>query len=100
MIPFAVITMGELAVAFVLVLAIAMVLESEAWTVVVMTICNISISIFMHAVGRIPGMYEHMGGSAPVWNSTALGLLSAEALLIVALIAGTFVLQSRKTDYL
>ncbi len=100
MIPFAVITLGELAVAFVLVFSIAMVMESEAWTIVVMTICNIGISIFMHAVGGIPGIYQHMGGSEPVWNSTALGLLVAEAGLITALIAGTLFLQSRKTDYL
>ncbi len=100
MIPFAVITLGELAVTFVLVLAIAMVLESEAWTIVVLTICNVGISIFMHAIGRIPDIYEHMGGSEPVWNSTAVTLLLAEAGLIVALVAATFILQSRKTDYL
>ncbi len=100
MIPFAVITLGELAVTFVLVFAVAMVLESEAWTVVVMTICNIGISIFMHAVGRIPGMYTHMGGPEPVWSSAAVSLLLAEAGIIIALIAGTLFLQSRKTDYL
>ncbi|MEM1175457.1 MAG: hypothetical protein AAGA33_00485 [Pseudomonadota bacterium] len=100
MIPFAVITLGELAVAFVLLFAIAMVLESEAWTIVVMTVCNIGISIFMHVLGGIPGINAHMGGAEAVWNSTALGLLAAEAGLIIALIAGTLFLQSRKTDYL
>ncbi len=100
MIPFAVITLGELAVTFVLVFAVAMVLESEAWTIVVMTTCNIGISIFMHAVGSIPDMNMHMAGPEPVWNSTAISLLLAEAGIIIALIAGTLFLQSRKTDYL
>ncbi len=100
LIPFAVIVLGELYAAFVLILAIAIVSESEAWTVVIMTISNIGISIFMNGIGRIPAVSAHIFGEVAVWNSTTIGLVAAEAGVVIALLAGTLFLQSHKSDYL
>lgn len=100
LIPFAVIVLGELAIAFVLTLGIAMVMESEPWTVVVMSIGNVSISIFMISVARIPAIGSHMEGPIAVWNATALTILAAELIIVTALLAITVFAQSRKQDYL
>ncbi|MEM6514502.1 MAG: ABC-2 transporter permease [Pseudomonadota bacterium] len=100
LIPFAVIVLGELFAAFALLLAIAIVSESEVWAIVVMTICNIGISIFMNAIGSLPAINATMSGPVTVWNITSVGIVAAEAALVAVLIAVTFYLQSRKADYL
>ena len=99
LVPFALIVLGELFVAFVVTLAVAMVFESEAATVVVMTVLNIGISIFMFTIGSIPSIAANIDGSAAVWSPAAVGIVAGEAGLIVLLIAATWWLQSRKTDF-
>lgn len=98
-IPFATILFLYLFFAFVLTLSIALVTESEPWTIVVTTICNVSISIFLFAVIGIRDIGTHMESAVPVWNQTAVGLVALELVLIAALVGGTLFLQSRKTEF-
>jgi len=100
LLPFSLIILGELFVANILILAVAMVSESEAWTIVVMAICNVCISLFMFFVRGFDAIGDFIEGPVAVWNSTALTALSLEALAIVVLIALTFYAQSKKHDYL
>lgn len=100
LVPYAVIVMSELFIAFALTLAVALISESEAWTVVVMSVGNVSISIFMITLARIPAIGQFMMGDVPVWNGTALSILAAEAALIALIVAATFWVQSRKRDFL
>ena len=98
--PYAVIVLGELFAAFVLVLAVALITESEPWTIVIMTILNIGISMFMFLIGGIPAIGDHIGGPVPVWNGTAILIIGIEFLIIALLIGVTLAVQSRKTDFL
>ena len=98
--PFFLIVMGYLFVAFALTLSVAMIAESPAWTIVVMSICNISISIVIFAVGSIPSIGGSMDQDTASWNAAAIGLLSGEVLLIIALLLVTLFIQSRKTEFL
>lgn len=100
LIPFAVIALTELFAAFVLTLSVAMVTESEAWTVVTMTILNIGISIFLNLVGSLPAIGSHMGGPTAVWNGTALLILAIEILIIALAVIATLAVQSRKKDFI
>ncbi len=100
LLPFAVIALTELFAAFVVILAVAMISESEAWTVVTMTILNIGISIFLNLIGSIEAIGTHMGGPTAVWNGTALLILGIEILIIVVAIAVTLAAQSRKKDFI
>ncbi len=100
LIPFAVIALTELFAAFVLTLAVAMITESEAWTVVTMTILNIGISIFLNLIGSLEAVGSHMGGATAVWNSTALTIIAVEWLVIAAAIAVTLAVQARKKNFL
>lgn len=100
MLPYYVIIMGELFVAFVLTLAVALMLESSPWTIVVLAVCNVSISIFMFFVASLPAINEHMEKPVAVWNGTALAILAIEAGIIVLLIGVTLYVQSRKSDFL
>ncbi|MDJ0908420.1 MAG: ABC-2 transporter permease [Woeseiaceae bacterium] len=100
LVPFAVIALTELFAAFVLTFAVAMISESEAWTIVTMTIFNIGISIFLNLVGSIPAIGSHMGGPSPVWNGTVFLILAILGLIIAAAIFITFAAQARKKNLL
>ncbi len=100
LIPFAVIALTELFAAFVLTLAVAMISESEAWTVVTMTILNIGVSIFLNVIGSLQAIGSHIGGATAVWNSTALTIIAVEWLVIAAAIVVTLAVQARKRNFL
>ncbi len=100
LIPFFTIVLTELLVAHVLILTIAMTTESEAWTIVIMTICNISVSLFSMFVARFTEINQYMQTDQIVWNCTALTMLVLELVIILGLIGITYWLQSRKTDFL
>lgn len=100
MLPFSLIVLGELFVANILILAVAMISESEAWTIVIMAICNVCISIFMFFIKSFPAIGDHIAGPTAVWNNTATTAIALEAIAVIALIALTFYAQSRKNDYL
>lgn len=99
-IPFASIILGELLAANILILGVAMVTESEAWTIVVMATCNLCISLFIYFASSLEAIRVHMEGPVAVWNGTALTMISLEALAILIIIALTFFAQARKNDYL
>ncbi|MBV1910424.1 MAG: ABC-2 transporter permease [Kangiellaceae bacterium] len=99
LVPFVTISLGEVFVANVLVLTIAIITESEAWTIVVMATCNICASLFSFLVTSFPEIVEHMEGDVPVWNSTVKTMLSIEITLVVLLLAAIFYAQSRKRDF-
>ena len=98
--PFAVMVLLELFAAFVVTLAVALVVESEVWTIVTMTILNVGISIFMNIVGGLPDVGPYMEGPTPVWNATVLGIIGGEVAVIVAAIALSLAMQARKTDFI
>jgi hypothetical protein len=98
--PYAVMVLLELFAAFAVTLAVAMVAESEVWTIVTMTILNVSISIFMNIVGGLAEVGPYTQGPEPVWNATVFGIIGAETLVIVAAIGAALALQARKTDFL
>lgn len=98
--PFAVMVLLELFAAYAVTLAVAMVTESEVWTIVVVTVLNIGISIFMNIVGGLSAVGPYLEGPDPVWNATVLGIVGAEIAVIVVAIGVTLALQARKTDFL
>ena len=100
LIPFAVIVLGQLYVAYAITVAVALISESELWTIVVFSAFNISISIFMNLMGRLSEIGSHMEGPVPVWNATALGIIAVEWLIVAGAVAVTLWVQSRKTDFL
>ncbi len=100
LVPFAVIALTELFAAFVLTFAVAMITESEAWTVVTMTVLNIGISIFLNIIGGLPEIGTYMGGATAVWNGTALLILAILWAIIAAVIVATLAVQARKKNFI
>jgi hypothetical protein len=85
-------------VAFCLMLAVAIVVETEFWAVLVMGACNVSYSFAWLAMLRF-GLLKDASGPVPVWSDRILIILAGEITVIVATLALTFYLQSRKTDF-
>jgi hypothetical protein len=86
-------------VAFCLLLATAVVVESETWAVVVMGACNVSYSFSWYFLIRIPAVREQMASPVATWSPLILRIIGVEIGIIVVSIALTFFLQSRKRDF-
>jgi len=87
-------------VAFCLILATAIVFESEAASVTVMAACNVSYSFSWFFLIRLPNIRADLSGPVAVWSRPMATILSVEIALIVLAIALTFFFQSRKTDFI
>jgi ABC-2 type transport system permease protein len=99
-IPFITLMLVELLVAYVIFMCVAIATESEGWTIVAIAVCNTCFSLFIFTLKKIEGIAAHMDGPVVVWSKESLLVLGAEFGVIAALIAITFFVQSRKTDFL
>ncbi|MET0553505.1 MAG: hypothetical protein ABW221_10745 [Vicinamibacteria bacterium] len=100
LVPLAAVLLAEILVAYCLVLAVALVSESESWTIAAIVTTNLLFQAVLYGASHLPGIASTMKGRVTVWNGTSLGLLSLEALLVAALLWATFHLQSRKSDFI
>ena len=100
LIPFTLIILMELMAAYVLVLTVAIVTESQGWTIGVLVVTNLFFQGFLYWVSHLPSIASGMKGRGAVWNQTAVTLLVVEVAVVLVLIAMAFVLQARKRDFL
>jgi hypothetical protein len=98
-IPFAVIVLLLPFVAFCLITGCALVGESEGWTIAAMVACNSSYWLAWFLIARTPGLMDLAKGNTPVWNGQLLWIVAAELGAIAGALALTFLLQSRKRDF-
>jgi ABC-type Na+ efflux pump permease subunit len=100
LIPFTTLTVVELFAAFALLLFVAVTTESQAWTIGVMVASNLFFQAYLYSVTRLPAIARGMKAGHAVWSSTVLSVLGIEIAVIVSLLVLTFVVRSRKTDFL
>jgi ABC-2 type transport system permease protein len=100
LIPFSLIILTELLTAYVLVLTVAIVTESQGWTICVLVLTNLFFQAFLYWVSHLPAIASGMKGRGAVWNQTAVTLLSVEVVATILLVVAAFVLQARKKDFL
>ena len=100
MIPFAVVVIGELLAAYCLILGVALVSESEGWTIAAVVVCNLFFNFFLYWVSHLPAMEASMQDPTVVWGSTVIRLLLAELAVVVLVLGLTFFFQARKKDFL
>ncbi|MGH8373431.1 MAG: hypothetical protein ACRETO_11970 [Gammaproteobacteria bacterium] len=98
-IPFTVLTLTELFASYALTLAIALVSESMAWTIVMTVICNLFLQGYLYYVSRIPSIADTMKGPTAIWSQAAVTLLLVELAIVAACFGLTFLMQARKTDF-
>lgn len=99
-VPLLTIMLLEMAVCNFIILAAALITESEGWTIAVMAVCNTAFSVVFFLMKGVEGIGEHMSGEIAVWNTTVFSVIALEVLIVVFVLAATFFLQSKKTDFL
>lgn len=100
LIPFAAILLVEMFAGYCLLLMVAIVTESQGWTIGVMAIGNLFFHGFLYYVSHMPGIGPGMKGPVAVWNGTAITILAMEIIVSMLLLGLTFLLQARKRDFL
>jgi ABC-2 type transport system permease protein len=99
LIPFGVIVMGMLFFGYALTFAVAMMTESQAWTIVAMIAANFSLQAVMYATSNFTAVAATMHGKAVVWSPTAVAIVAGELAATIGLFLLTFAVQARKTSF-
>ena len=81
-------------------LFIALVSESEGWMIFAMVVGFQVTGLFFSLVKDIEGIAEFSSGEVVVWSPEVFSVISAEVAFILLLVALTFHLQKRKTDFM
>lgn len=98
-IPLTVLTLVELFASYALTLAIALVSESMAWTIVVTVILNLFLQGYLYFVSHIPAIAITIKGPTAVWSHAAVTLLVVQLAIIVVGLGMAFFIQARKSDF-
>jgi ABC-2 type transport system permease protein len=100
LLPYTVLLCVFLLMNFSVVLCAVLHVSSEAGMGGVIVLTNMSVSLFMMGVGRIPGLGAHMGAPEPVWNTAFWLLLAAELVIALIALALPLVFAARRRDVL
>jgi hypothetical protein len=86
-------------IGFALITGAALVGETEGWGIAANVFCSSTYGLVWYFMTKSPSLMVPAKGPAPVWNSTALTILAAEAAAVPLLLGLTYFLQSRKRDF-
>ncbi|MBT8448710.1 MAG: ABC-2 transporter permease [Gammaproteobacteria bacterium] len=100
LIPYMVMTLVHMLVIYAVLMATAIVSENEIATIIVMTLLNVSISIFMMGIANLEDVGPFISGQVAVWNDTSIGIVLLQLFTIVLSVYMTFYFQSKKRSYL
>jgi ABC-type Na+ efflux pump permease subunit len=100
LLPFTVLLCAFLLMNFALVLCAVLHVSSEAGMGGVIVLTNMSVSLFMMGIGRIPELGAYMGKPEPVWNATFWLLLAAELVIALIALALPLLIAARRRDFL
>lgn len=100
LVPFVVIMGFEILANTCMIAAAGIISESQGWTITILMIGNLVLNGYGYFVAHIPSIGNGMFGPVLHWSATASGLLAAEIAAIGLILGGTFLLQSRKKDFL
>lgn len=97
--PITMIVLIEILVSFFLLLAVALISESQAWTIGTMVGGNLFFNYFLYAISHISAIEKTMDGPVAVWDETVWWIITAEITVIVFILIVTFLFQARKKDF-
>jgi len=100
LIPFATILLTWILVGYCLILAVALISESQVWAIAAIVVTNLAFQGVLYGVSHMPSIAATMKSEVAVWSPAALGLLAAEGAAVALLLGITFFLQNRKKDFI
>src|SRR5262245_57598572 len=99
LIPLILILLAFTFLGFCIVAAVALVSESEGWTIAATILSNSSYGLVWYLLIREPALRADLGSQVPVWNAAVLRVLGAQGAAIVLILGLTVYLQSRKRNF-
>jgi hypothetical protein len=99
-VPFFCIVLLSILFAYTMMLTTSLVTRGMGWTVASTVVANIGTQIFLWMIADLHGIRSVIGGPEPVWNSTALGVIGGELLIIVACLVSATLFQFGRKDIL
>ncbi len=100
LIPYTVVMGMEILLNACLLVSVAVVTESQAWTIGAIITGNIGVNVIGYCIAHLKGILDWMWGSSAHWNASAYAALGAEFALAAMMVGLTFFIQSRKKDFL
>ena len=100
LIPFVTMILLEILMGFCLILAVALMTESQSWTIAAVVLGNLMLQGFMAFISNLPSISSTIRGSSIVWDSTSILIIAAELMVMLVLLAVTFYVQFKKTDFI
>jgi ABC-2 type transport system permease protein len=101
-IPFTVLLMTEIFTAYILLLGVSLVSESQSWSIGAMVFGNLFLQAFLYGVSQVRtiGLDYTAKVHTAIWSPTAVTILVVEIALILLMLGLTFFFQARKTDFI
>ncbi len=99
-IPFMTIVLVAIFVAYIVILATTLIFESLAPAIIAMVGANLLTQALLWWIADLHGIRSTIGGQVPVWNNTALTVLTLQVATVVGLLGVTYYLQSKKTAFI
>jgi ABC-type transport system involved in multi-copper enzyme maturation permease subunit len=100
LIPFSVVLLVQLFTGYCLMLAVALVTESQGWTIGALVLGNLLFQCVLYGLANLTDVGKDLTGNSIVWRQPVVAALGIEIAAILMILALTFYLQARKTDYL
>ena len=98
--PFMSIILVGIFMAYTLMLSTAIVTASQGYAIFAMVFGNIGLQAYLWLVADLYPIRAFIGGANAVWNTTAVSILIAQVVAIVALLVLTVFVQFRKKDFI
>jgi ABC-2 type transport system permease protein len=100
LLPFVAIMATEILVSTCLIVAVAVISESQGWTIGAIMVGNLALNGIGYYVAHIPSIAKGMESPSIRWSLAASELLLTEFAAMVLLLGLTFFFQSRKRSFL
>lgn len=100
LVPYVTIMGTEILVSTVMVISVALMSESQGWSTAAILTGSLSLNVFGYFVAHIESIGRGMWGPTIGWSTAATEVLLAEFGAVVLLLGLTFLVQSRKRDFL
>lgn len=100
LIPYTALMAVEMLLTTTLIITAGVITESQGWVTVGIVCSSLGVNLLGYVFAHIRGITPEMWGVPLRWTTTATTLLLAEFLAVAGLLALTFFVQSRKTDFL
>ena len=81
-------------------LAVAIITESMAWTIVTVVIGNLGLNFMMMGLSQVPSIKNGNTATTVTWSTPAIEAVMCELVVILAAMVVTFAFQARKSDFL